>query len=79
VTGAPTTIVATQGKQGARVGITGPHTAGVIAAFVFGDRGVEAVATGPSDVGVESTAAVVRMIASINQIGEGSGDNNHAF
>ena len=71
VTGVPTTIVTDQGKQGARVLVTGPHTAGIIAAFVFGERGVEAVATGPSDVGVESTAAVLRMIRSISQTGEG--------
>ncbi|MGA8546240.1 MAG: hypothetical protein WB785_13405 [Mycobacterium sp.] len=79
VTGAPTTVVTNQGKQGARVGVTGPHTVGVIAAFVFGGRGVEAVATGPSDVGAQPTATVLRMIGSISQIGEGSGDNNHAF
>lgn len=79
VTGAPTTIVTNQGKQGARVGITGPHTAGIIAAFIFGDRGVEAVATGPSDVGAEPTATVLRMIGSISQTGKGSGDGDHAF
>ena len=39
VTGAPTTIVTNQGKQGASVRVTGPHTAGVIAAFVFGAAG----------------------------------------
>ncbi|MFZ0905508.1 MAG: hypothetical protein WAN71_16870 [Mycobacterium sp.] len=71
VTGAPTTIVTDQGKQGARVRVTGPHIAGVIAAFVFGGRGVEAVATGPSDVGAEPTATVMRMIGSISQTGEG--------
>ncbi len=70
VTGAPTTIVTDQGKQGATVGVTGPHTAGVIAAFVFGTRGVEAVATGPSDAGSEPTATVLRMIRSISQTGE---------
>src|ERR1700734_955190 len=32
LTGAPTTIVTDQGKQGATVRITGPHTAGVVAA-----------------------------------------------
>jgi hypothetical protein len=77
VTGAPTTIVTNQGKEGATVRITGPHTAGIIAAFVFGGRGVEAVATAPSDSGPEPTATVLRMIASIHT-GEGSGDNDHA-
>jgi hypothetical protein len=43
----------------------------VIAAFVFGNRGVEAVATGPSDAGAESSTAVVRMIGSIGISGEG--------
>ena len=71
VTGAPTTIVTNQGKQGAAVRVTGPHTAGLIAAFVFGDRGVEAVATGPSDTGSEPSTAVSRMISSISHAGEG--------
>jgi hypothetical protein len=70
VTGAPTTIVTDQGKQGATVRVTGPHTAGLIAAFVLGGRGVEAVATGPSDASSGPTAAVLRMIRSISQPGE---------
>jgi hypothetical protein len=70
VTGARTTIVTDQGKQGATVRVTGPHTGGVIAAFVFDGRGVEAVATGPSDSGSESAAAVLRMIRSISRPGE---------
>lgn len=65
ITGAPATIVTTQGKQGATLRVTGPHTRGLIAAFVFGDRGVEAVATGPTDADTAHSAAVVRMIASI--------------
>jgi hypothetical protein len=71
VTGAPTTIVNDQGKQGATVRVTGPHTAGIITAFVFDTRGVEAVATGPSDTGSEPTATIWRMIRSISQTGEG--------
>jgi hypothetical protein len=71
VTGAPTTLVTEQGNLGASVRVTGPHTAGVIAAFVFGTRGVEAVATGPSDAGSEFTATVLQMIDSISQTGEG--------
>jgi hypothetical protein len=67
ITGAPSTIVTAKGKQGATVRVTGPHTAGLIAAFVFGDRGVKAVATGPTDAGAEPSAAVLRMIGSINQ------------
>jgi hypothetical protein len=70
VAGAHTTIVTDQGKQGATARVTGPHTGGVIAAFVFESRGVEAVATGPSDAGPELTAAVFRMIRSISQPGE---------
>jgi hypothetical protein len=66
ITGAPATIVTAQGKQGATVRVTGPHTRGLIAAFVFGTRGVEAVATGPTDAGTEQSAAVLRMIGSIN-------------
>lgn len=71
ITGAPTTLSTTAGKHGATVHVTGPHTSGVIAAFVFGDRGVEAVATGPSDSGTEPSAAVLRMIGSISHISEG--------
>ncbi len=67
ITGAPATIVTAAGKQGATVRVTGPHTAGLIAAFVFDGRGVEAVATGPTDAGPEPSAAVLRMIGSINQ------------
>ncbi len=66
ITGAPATIVTAQGKQGATVRVTGPHTGGLIAAFVFADRGVEAVATGPTDAGTDQSAAVLRMIGSIN-------------
>src|ERR1700761_3306365 len=71
VIGAPSTVVTEQGKLGASVRVTGPHTSGIIAAFVFGTRGVEAVATGPSDAGSESATMVMRMIDSISQTGEG--------
>ena len=67
VTGEQTTIVTDQGMQGATVRVTGPHTGGVIAAFVFEGRGVEAVATGPSDTGPQPTATVFRMIRSISR------------
>lgn len=67
VTGTPTTVVTTQGKEGASVHVTGPHSCGVIAAFVFGGRGVEAVATGPVDSNPEPSDAVLRMIGSISQ------------
>jgi hypothetical protein len=67
ITGAPATIVTAQGKQGATVRVTGPHTGGLIAAFVFDGRGVEAIATGPTDAGTEQSAAVLRMIGSINE------------
>ena len=65
-----TTIVTDQGKQGATARVTGPHTGGVIAAFVFDGRGVEAVATGPSDADADLTGAVLRMIRSISHPGE---------
>ena len=67
IAGTPATIVTVAGKQGATVRVTGPHTAGLIAAFVFDGRGVEAVATGPTDAGPEPSAAVLRMIGSINE------------
>jgi hypothetical protein len=71
VAGTHTTIVTDQGKQGATARVIGPHTGGVIAAFVFDGRGVEAVATGPSDAGADPTGAVFRMIRSISHPGEG--------
>ena len=71
VTGAHITIVTNQGKQGTAARVTGPHTAGLIAAFVFDGRGVEAVGTGPSDAGPELTAAVFRMVRSIRHPAEG--------
>jgi hypothetical protein len=70
VAGAHISIVTDQGKRGAAARVTGPHTSGVIAAFVFDGRGVEAVATGPSDSDPELTAAVLRMIHSISHAGE---------
>ncbi|MGA7052101.1 MAG: hypothetical protein WBZ37_12680 [Mycobacterium sp.] len=71
VASAHNSIVSDQGKQGATARVSGTHAGGVIAAFVFDDRGVEAVGTGPSDAGPELTAAVVRMIRSISHLGEG--------
>lgn len=71
VTGAHTTVVTEQGERGATALIAGPHVAGVVAAFVFGDRGVEAVATGPADVPPEQTAMVAQMIRSISHPKEG--------
>jgi hypothetical protein len=70
VAGTHATIVTDQGRQGATARVTGPHTGGVIAAFVFDGLGVEAVATGPSDAGPELTAAVFRMIRSISHQGK---------
>ena len=71
VTGHHTTIVTEQGKQGATAQVTGPQTGGVIAAFVFDNRGVEAEATGPSENGPEQTSAVIGMIRSISRGGQG--------
>ena len=66
VVGEHTTIVTDQGKQGATARITGPRRNGIIAAFVFDGRGVEAQATEGSEVGQEPAAAVLRMIHSIS-------------
>jgi len=70
VASAHTSIVTDHGQRGATARVTGPHTGGVIAAFVFDGRGVEAVATGPSETGTEPTTAVLRMIRSISHPGE---------
>ena len=71
VTGQHTTIVTDQGKQGSTAQVTGPREGGVIAAFVFDGRGVEAEATGRSDTGPQPTAAVFGMIRSISHDGQG--------
>ncbi|MGO9154635.1 hypothetical protein [Mycobacterium sp.] len=71
VTGQHTTIVTDQGKRGATARITGPQKSGLIAAFVFDGRGVEAEATEGSGDGPEPTAAVIRMIHSISRGGQG--------
>jgi hypothetical protein len=70
VASAHATIVTDQGNRGATAQVTGPQSGGLIAAFVFEGRGVEAVAVGPSDTGPESTAAVLQMIRSISHPGE---------
>jgi hypothetical protein len=71
VTGQHTTIVTDQGRQGTTARVTGPQKGGVIAAFVFDGRGVEAEATGRSDSGPQPTAAVFGMIRSISRGGQG--------
>lgn len=71
VTGQPTTIVTDQGKEGTTARITGAQKSGVIAAFVFDGRGVEAEGTERSDSAPEPTAAILRMIRSISRGGEG--------
>ena len=70
VMSAHTPIVTAEGHRGALARVIGPNTSGVIAAFVFGDRGVQAVATGPPDIGPESMATVYRMIQSISPSGK---------
>ncbi len=71
VTGRHTTVVTDQGKQGTTARISGPQKSGVIAAFVFDGRGVEAQATGRSDGAPEPTASVIHMIRSISRGGQG--------
>ncbi len=71
VTGRHTTIVTDRGKQGTTARITGPQRDGVIAAFVFDGRGVEAEATGRSDGGPVPAAAAIEMIRSISRGDQG--------
>ncbi len=72
VTGQHTTIVTDEGKHGTTARITGPQKGGVIAAFVFDGRGVEAAATGRSDRGPQPTVTVFEMIRSITRGGRGT-------
>lgn len=71
VTSLHTTIVTEQGQQGATAQVTGPQIGGVIAAFVFDRLGVEAEATGPTEVAAEPASAVIGMIRSIRNGGQG--------
>jgi hypothetical protein len=65
VTGDPEPIVTDTGQRGLIAGYSGTHTDGVLAAFVFDDRGVEIVAVGPADASVTGNTEVLHMITSI--------------
>ncbi len=66
VTGEPETIVTAAGTRGMIAGYSGTHTDGVIAAFVFGDRGVQVVTTGPAEMSADTTDAVTHLITSLD-------------
>ncbi|GAB2633789.1 hypothetical protein GCM10027068_11420 [Prescottella soli] len=65
VTGDPVDITTGSGDRGVTARFQGNRSDGMIAAFVFGDLGVEVVAYGPSDVTDNPAAEVAAMVASI--------------
>ncbi|MCL2535755.1 MAG: hypothetical protein FWE39_16480, partial [Nocardiaceae bacterium] len=64
-TGEPIDITTASGARGVASRFQGNRSDGMIAAFVFGDLGVEVVAYGPPDVTDNPAAEVAAMVASI--------------
>jgi hypothetical protein len=67
ITGERSTVSTESGESGVLTQVAGPRSRGVLAAFVFGDYGVQAVATGPTDDAGSQDEAVRRMIGSIRR------------
>jgi len=67
ITGAPGTMTTADGHSGVITAVTGPRSRGVLAAFVFDDYGVQAVAVGPAAESGIPDDAVNRMITSIRR------------
>lgn len=69
VTAPRTPITTDQGDQGLMTQLSDPNSQRVLAAFVFGARGVQATAVEPPNPEDSDRAAVTRMIASIRYPG----------
>jgi len=70
-TSEPTDIVTASGDRGVAARFQGARSDGLIAAFVFGDRGVQVTAYGSPDAIDNPTAEVAAMIAGIEYANEG--------
>lgn len=67
----PTDIVTARGDRGVVARFQGARSDGLIAAFVFGDRGVQVTAYGAPDATAGTAADVAAMITSIEHASEG--------
>ncbi|MEV6300487.1 hypothetical protein AB0M02_13860 [Actinoplanes sp. NPDC051861] len=72
VVGDPVTITNETGQRGAAAHFDGTHADGLVAAYVFGEIGVEIEVAGPQAVSGTVSAEVAAMIKSVRPVG-GSG------
>ncbi|GAA0505929.1 hypothetical protein Ade02nite_91120 [Paractinoplanes deccanensis] len=72
VTGDPVTITNGSGDHGVAADFEGTNGTGLVAAFVFGETGVEVEIVGPQQVPEGVTRQVVTMLQSVEPIGSGS-------
>lgn len=68
----PTDIVTAHGDRGVAARFQGARSDGLIAAFVFGDRGVQVTAYGAPDATAGPAEDIAAMIASIEHVNEGT-------
>lgn len=71
VTAQTHTIRTDQGAPGVAEGYTSPRVTGVIAAFVFGDKGVEIQVTGTVEEMSRRSEEITAMVASLNDTADG--------
>ncbi|XVU23058.1 hypothetical protein ACQPZJ_38210 [Actinoplanes sp. CA-054009] len=72
VTGDPVTISNGRGEQGVAANFEGTNGTGLVAAFVFGETGVEVEIVGPRDVPDGVARQIAGMLQSVEPIGSGS-------
>ncbi|MFI1994780.1 hypothetical protein [Actinoplanes sp. NPDC020271] len=68
VTGDPVTLTTSSGERGVIAHFDGTEAKGRVAAFVFGQTGVEIIAIGPESVDESTTPAVTDMIRSVRAV-----------
>ncbi len=68
VTGDPVTLTNSAGDRGVIAHFDGIEAKGLVAAFVFGQTGVEIIAIGPESVDESATPAVTGMIRSVRAV-----------
>ncbi|BBH71826.1 hypothetical protein ACTI_85110 [Actinoplanes sp. OR16] len=73
VTGEPVTITNETGDHGVAAHFDGTNAVGLVAAFVFGETGVEVEVVGPQTVADGATQEIAAMLRSVRPIGDRSG------
>ncbi|WP_045746652.1 hypothetical protein [Actinoplanes rectilineatus] len=73
VIGDPVTITNETGEHGVAAHFDGTNAVGLVAAFVFGDTGVEIEVIGPQAVSGTVTREIAAMLKSVRPNGEGTG------